>query len=210
MASPEQRTNRFHKIFVDLPFFWAFWAGSKAFCKHYYDASLALFSGTSTLRKHAAEKPAQPVDQSSSQAPKMTKVPVDITPISSASGISQQAYPQSSTRPRPLDFLQSFLPKPQPDSALKAASQAFREAFLRSWIKASNKLVWPPGTCSLKGEVDVQGRRGKVRMRTVCIYHPGDNVILAQVTDGYEFYPKDWVALGDLERKIKEQKSSKD
>ena len=210
MASPEQRTNRFHKIFVDLPFFWAIWAGSKAFCKHYYDASLTLFSGTSTLHKNAAKETAQSRDQTSSQAPKMTRVPVDITPTPSPSGISQSAYPQSSTLPRPLDFLQSLLPKPQADSALKVASQAFRETFLRSWITSSTKLVWPPGTCILKGEVDVQGRQGKVRMRTICIYHPGENVILSQVTDGYEFYPKDWVALGDLESKIEERKSSKD
>jgi hypothetical protein len=92
---------------------------------------------------------------------------------------AQQSFRLAATPAAYAELLRQIMPRPEPNTAIAAASTAFKINFLARW--RASEYVMPRGSCIIKGEIGMQGPKGTCKMPVFAVYLPKEDVI-AQIS----------------------------
>ena len=187
---PPERMQKFNKVFVALPFFWGGVEGMKAFGQYHYD-SVRTYLGYEVARRshvHPVAK-AEPVVEATEKSSAPARPPTESTLLAITT--------------RQTDFLKEIVKSPAPDSAIKAASQAFKVTFALKWMEATR--VVPDGYCSVQGCIDLYGEKGQVKIWMSCIFFPADGIITNLLLKEMRFYPNKLTTGAQMEDEVKQR-----
>ena len=83
---------------------------------------------------------------------------------------SQQKLSLAATPRVQAELLRNIMPEAEPNSAISAAARDFKLSFLKKRRKTQFDI--PRGACVLRGEIGIQGPKGRCKMSVIAVYLP--------------------------------------
>ena len=89
---------------------------------------------------------------------------------------SQQKVFLGPTPSMQAELVRNLMPEPGPDSAIAVAMKKFKLNFSKRWRES--QFEGPRGTCRLRGEIGIEGPKGRFKMFIIAVYHPKEDVFV--------------------------------
>lgn len=89
------------------------------------------------------------------------------------SSTSPQNLKSATTPDSQATLIHIILPKSEPDTAISAATKAFKLDFLREW--RTPHVIHPRGLCLLNGQIGILGANGRCKVSVTATYLPKED-----------------------------------
>jgi hypothetical protein len=171
----DRQAKRVYRVLFPMALFSSLQTLSTTLWTSHYESLKGLWSGRENKDPQASanlsiQKPVPPAAaQQESKSTSLVSIQRRPTP-------SQQSMSLALTGGFQAQIIRNIMPEPQPNSIIAGASKAFRLNFLSRWSTA--QAFHPRGACAVKGEVGMNGPKGRCKISVSAVYLPKEDVFL--------------------------------
>ena len=191
----DRQAKRLNRVLFPTALFSSMQAASSILLKSQYGSFRALWS-RSAKHKTFADKPAE-----ESVSPKVAQDEskgASTLSIQKRSNTAQQSLSLATIPSMRIELIRNIMPESEPNSAVSAAAKEFKLNFMKNWRKSH--VVYPRGTCLLKGEVGMKGPNGRCKLSVAALYLPKEHRFVHVLATISGIWPKNQPPLGRPKR----------
>lgn len=189
----ERQVVRVYRVLLPTALVSSLQALSTTLLKSHYASlkSLWLSSDISERQRPAGQPIAKPLSSATVEGERRG---ISSANTPNGSSTSPQNLTSATTPDSQATLIHSMLPKPEPDSAISAATKAFKLNFLKKWL--TPPVLLPRGVCLLKGEIGIHGSNGRVKISVTAVYLPKEDRFVSLKLTHAEIFPHRQAPIG--------------